>query len=34
MLFTTMAAKGKTVMNTNVESNISYFASWFFYEYV
>ena len=25
MLFTTMARKGKAAMNTNVESNVSYF---------
>ena len=25
MLFTTMAGKGKVVMNTNVECNVSYF---------
>jgi len=34
VLFTIMAAKGKAAMNTNVESNVSYFALWFFYEYV
>ena len=34
MLYTTMAAKGKAAMNTNVKSNVSYFASWFFYSNV